>query len=360
MRIEFGRRCSMMKEAMSLLELAVNRNEAEWRRYLSAPERFGQEMESGILLQKELLELAGKIPVTEPMRRYLEYYQEKGLGCPARNLVCTFGAEETDSVEEMKKTVLRGLSRYSFDSFPDFSSYSPSDRELPLEGEPAGFLPSVKKLELEEKFKARLIFTFQDPEESLEELGELLSRAAELLEPFRSRMEAEEEKRERYWRDYFDSHSLEEFLSLAGVDLENCSYDRVLIRWNAAGGMYLSLDVGEDGKDDGCLKISMGVLMNEKLIRSIKKGDGDRALELMADPVKREILLYIRQTPHFGRELAEHFGLTTATISYHMQELLNEGLVVVHQQGKRSYYSLNRERVREVLDWMERLFLNWN
>ena len=77
----------------------------------------------------------------------------------------------------------------------------------------------------------------------------------------------------------------------------------------------------------------------------------------MADPVKMDILLYVSQTPHFGRELAEHFGLTTATISYHTQELLNEGLIEVRQQGKRSYYSLNRERVREVMAWMERLFL---
>ena len=67
--------------------------------------------------------------------------------------------------------------------------------------------------------------------------------------------------------------------------------------------------------------------------------------------------LYASHPPHFGRGLAERFGLTTATISYHTQELLNEGLVEVRQQGKRSYYSLNRERVREVLGWMERLFL---
>ena len=41
MRIEFGKRCSMMKEAMSLLELAVNVDETERRRYLSTMGRFG-------------------------------------------------------------------------------------------------------------------------------------------------------------------------------------------------------------------------------------------------------------------------------------------------------------------------------
>ena len=92
MRIEFGKRCSMMKEAMSLLEFAVNVDETERRRYLSKLGRFGEEKEPGILLQKELLELSGQIPVTEPMRRYFERYQENSLGCLARNLLCTFDA----------------------------------------------------------------------------------------------------------------------------------------------------------------------------------------------------------------------------------------------------------------------------
>ena len=356
MRIEFGKRCSMMKEAMSLLELAVNVDETERRRYLSTMGRFGQEMEPGILLQEELLELAGRIPATEPMRRYFERYQEKGLGSLARNLLCTFDAEETDDARKMKEKALCGLSAYSFDAFPDFSSYLPSDTRLPLDGEPVSFLASVKKLDLEERFKARLIFAFQDPEESLEELGGLLEQAAKLLEPFRGRIGAEEEKGERYWRDYFVSHTLQEFLALVGAYPEQDGYDRVLIRWNAVGGAFLSIDM-EDGQEGGCLEIGMGILMNEKAIRSFKKGDEHRAMELMADPVKMDILLYVSQTPHFGRELAEHFGLTTATISYHTQELLNEGLIEVRQQGKRSYYSLNRERVREVMAWMERLFL---
>ena len=149
MRIEFGRRCSMMKEAMSLLEFAVNVDETERRRYLSKLGRFGEEKEPGILLQKELLELSGQIPVTEPMRRYFERYQENSLGCLARNLLCTFDAEETDNAQEMKEKVLSGLAAYSFDAFPDFSSYMPSDTGLPLDGKPVSFLVSVKKLELE-------------------------------------------------------------------------------------------------------------------------------------------------------------------------------------------------------------------
>ena len=61
MRIEFGKRCSMMKEAMSLLEFAVNVDETERRRYLSKLGRFGEEKEPGILLQKELLEACGAV-----------------------------------------------------------------------------------------------------------------------------------------------------------------------------------------------------------------------------------------------------------------------------------------------------------
>ena len=40
-----------------------------------------------------------------------------------------------------------------------------------------------------------------------------------------------------------------------------------------------------------------------------------------------------------------------------MQDLLNKGLVSVSQQGKRVYYSLDRDRIRQVLEWLQRVLL---
>lgn len=356
MELIFEEKYSRMKEAMDLLSMAVNTDEAERRKLLQNLEKLGGDMEEGIALQKELLEVAGRIRVTDPMRRYFECYGGKGQGSPARSLICTFQAENTDTIRELKEKVLGGLSAFPLDAFPDFSSYDGQDMALPLEGERGSFLSSVKKLDMDEKFKARLIFAFQDPEGSLDELGGLLEQAAGLLEPYRERMEAEVEKGKERWKEYFASHDLDEFLSLIGVSLDSGAYSGIRIRWKVVSGVTLVLKI-EDENRSGMLKVDMGVLIDEKALRFLKKGNEREALQLLADPVKLDILLYISQTPHYGRELAERFGLSTATISYHMQDLLNEGLVSVSQQGKRVYYSLDRDRIRLVLEWLQRVLL---
>ena len=69
---------SMMKEAMDLLSVAVNTDESEWRKVLQDLEKMGGDMEEGIALQRELLEAAGRIRVTDQMSRYFEWYRKKG------------------------------------------------------------------------------------------------------------------------------------------------------------------------------------------------------------------------------------------------------------------------------------------
>lgn len=347
---------SMMKEAMDLLSVAVNTDESEWRKVLQDLEKMGGDMEEGIALQREILEAAGRIRVTDQMRRYFEWYRKKGQGSPACSLIRTFQAENTDTFRELKEKVLGGLSAFPLDAFPDFSSYDVQDMALPLEGERGSFLSSVKKLDVDEKFKARLIFAFQDPEGSLDELGGLLEQAAGLLEPFRERMEAETVKGEERWKKYFASHDLDGFLSLIGVSPDRSGCSGIRIRWNVVQGVTLVLQIGDENRS-GILNAGMGVLIDEKSLRFLKRGNEREALQLLADPVKLDILLYISQVPHYGRELAERFGLSTATISYHMQDLLNKGLVSVSQQGKRVYYSLDRDRIRQVLEWLQRVLL---
>lgn len=349
--IRFEKGCGMIREALTFLEVAVNYEsmEVQMRKALSRLGKSGAGLRKEIALQKAFLDAASCYPVTVLTRKYFEKYRESGLGCLARNLVWTFDAQDAESVEEMKKRIRAAAVKYPWESFPDFSSYTGVDPELPLKGGRCSFLDSVRKAEIGEKFQARLIFAFQDLEGSLEELGELLEGALQILEPFRKEMEAMAGEKRAYWQSYFAKHTMEDFFALTGIYVDEKNYSQLLLRWELVNGIHMSLKMDEDQEAD-TLEILVGSLMNEEVIREWKKGGERAALALMADPVKMDILLYVSQTPHFGREVAEHFGLTTATISYHMQELVNEGLIDVRQQGKRLYYSLNGERVREVLD----------
>ncbi len=54
--------------------------------------------------------------------------------------------------------------------------------------------------------------------------------------------------------------------------------------------------------------------------------------------------------PAFGRELAEHTGLSHVTISQHISILMSANIVTVHNDGVRTYYSLNTETLRKHVD----------
>jgi ArsR family transcriptional regulator len=49
-------------------------------------------------------------------------------------------------------------------------------------------------------------------------------------------------------------------------------------------------------------------------------------------------------------EFEDYFGMGQSKVSYHMRKLKEAGLVVEEKRGKWSFYSLDKEAVRDLLD----------
>jgi DNA-binding transcriptional ArsR family regulator len=79
-------------------------------------------------------------------------------------------------------------------------------------------------------------------------------------------------------------------------------------------------------------------------------------LKTIADTTKLTILQLLKKEPTYGSRLAEKLNLTTATISHHMQALTRVDLVYLEKEGNRFYFHLNRKRLRELLDNLQKLF----
>jgi len=77
----------------------------------------------------------------------------------------------------------------------------------------------------------------------------------------------------------------------------------------------------------------------------------------LGDSSKFDILLSLNHTPKYNLELAEHLGLTAATISHHMQSLLLHGLVSVEKRDGRVYYTLQRDTLKSAITQLSRIFL---
>lgn len=80
------------------------------------------------------------------------------------------------------------------------------------------------------------------------------------------------------------------------------------------------------------------------------------ALELtfkaLSDINRREILRLLRQGSLNAGELAEHFEMTPATLSYHLALLKKAGLIVEKREKNFRQYTLNTSVFEEVLAYV--------
>ena len=78
-------------------------------------------------------------------------------------------------------------------------------------------------------------------------------------------------------------------------------------------------------------------------------------LKALSDPVRREILMILREGSLSAGEIGAHFDMTGATISYHLRILKKAGLVFEKKEKNFIYYTLNTSVVEEVMLWLSEL-----
>ena len=81
------------------------------------------------------------------------------------------------------------------------------------------------------------------------------------------------------------------------------------------------------------------------------------AFKALADPTRREILRLRKDGPRTSGEIAEHFPTAWATVSRHLGQLRDAGLIISERQGQQILYELNttvfEDLVEHLLDWVK-------
>ncbi len=72
----------------------------------------------------------------------------------------------------------------------------------------------------------------------------------------------------------------------------------------------------------------------------------------LANPVRRQLLVALRDGPRAVNDLAGLFDLGRPTISEHLQVLRNAHLVREEPRGRHRYYHLDADPLVEVEDWL--------
>ncbi len=76
-------------------------------------------------------------------------------------------------------------------------------------------------------------------------------------------------------------------------------------------------------------------------------------MKALGDPTRLEIVEMLREGELCACKIAEHFSMTQPTLSYHMKQLADAGLVSVRKDWKWSRYSLDFRMIGELQEYFK-------
>lgn len=78
----------------------------------------------------------------------------------------------------------------------------------------------------------------------------------------------------------------------------------------------------------------------------------DQVAGAIADPVRREILLMLRDEPRSAGQIAERFAISRPAVSRHLRVLREAGLVADAADGRRRVYTLVTAPIDALVGWL--------
>jgi DNA-binding transcriptional ArsR family regulator len=79
----------------------------------------------------------------------------------------------------------------------------------------------------------------------------------------------------------------------------------------------------------------------------------ENALTVLADPTRRQVFERLRHGPRPVNLLAQGLPVSRPAVSQHLKVLKDAGLVEERSEGVRRIYSLRKEGLRELREWLD-------
>ena len=76
-------------------------------------------------------------------------------------------------------------------------------------------------------------------------------------------------------------------------------------------------------------------------------------MKALSDPVRRQILVLLREGELPAGEIAQQLGMSPPAISHHLQKLKTAGLVFERKEKNFIFYELNTSFFEELLLWIK-------
>ena len=76
----------------------------------------------------------------------------------------------------------------------------------------------------------------------------------------------------------------------------------------------------------------------------------------LSDKNRVEIVKLLSKNELCACHLLEHFDITQPTLSHHMKQLTESGLVIVTKKGTWNHYSINKEKVEKYIEFLKNTY----
>ncbi|SHI90253.1 ArsR/SmtB family transcription factor [Lutispora thermophila] len=106
--------------------------------------------------------------------------------------------------------------------------------------------------------------------------------------------------------------------------------------------------------------ISLGMYSENYPIKKFIEAKVHNLIKVLSDKKRFEIIQILSKKPHCVSELANALDLTSPTVCYHLNNMLSLDLVSMKRENAKTFYTLNKKVIRELLDSTSEILLNEN
>ncbi|MEE0680869.1 MAG: ArsR/SmtB family transcription factor [Candidatus Gastranaerophilaceae bacterium] len=260
------------------------------------------------------------------------------------------GFEELSAFRDSLKSMTPGQVRYQICGALQVSGLNPETNEMTI-GE---LSKHIDALAIPLECKWDIIDTYKHFSAYTDELYEIVQPAIRLIA---EREELYTKLLDDFTELYSSIPNLEKFLSEKfGMDVTQnlpLEFHPSILGFNS---LYITRAASANVS-----KLFIGVLVK----RFVEITSHDETIttlsnitKALSDPGRLEILCYLREHTAYGQELSDRFKLSTTTIWHHMNKLQVSGFVSSIFGGNRTYYAMDKDKVRNYIARLKWLLLN--
>lgn len=356
--IQYKKRLRPIIECIGLLEHYVNQD-IEFKQVASLSDKQNENLKEWYTLIDE----AGKIMETKfPQEAYLfRNLNKQGYSSLTRFIVQSISQEDTNV--DIKKEFQEIRLFYKKDPCAFLRRIVTSGKEIYKEDIHEEDLPKLlDDLPYDDDMKWKIWKIHSQLEQYLDKIETMISL---IMKVYEKHLNIYEELLEVYLEDITYTNKTKdcftyicEQLNVHFHEIQEVYVIPVLSDVNEITFMFKEKEHKEE-KD--ILFVFWGIILIRKMLHeedSLTKEQMCTTLKLLSDPSKFDILTFISHKKAYGAQIANELNLSTPTISYHMQALMNAQLVTFEKDNQRLYYHLNKAYLKSFLQQVEKTLLN--